>query len=129
MALYDKLAATSLRLLTKYGMSVTLRQSSLGAGNYNPATGVVTPETDVDTTRKALILDQPGSQISQRFGNNNQANSLVQQGEKWLYLDANGVAPSLQDKIIINEVEYAIMDVQETGPGGVPVLYMLMVRR
>jgi hypothetical protein len=129
MALYSKLATTALRLLTKYGAEVTLRQSSVGSGDYDPPTGAVTREADVDTTRKALLLDQPGSQISQRFGNNNQANSLVQQGEKWLYIDANGVAPALQDKIIISHVKYTIVDVQEMGPGGIAVLYMIVVRR
>lgn len=129
MALYDKLASTALRLLTKYGRSVTLRQLAVGEGGYDSATGEVTMPDSVDTTRNALVLDQPGTQISQRFGNNNQLNSLVQQGEKWLYMDANGVAPALQDKVIIDEVEYTIQDVQETGPGGIPVLYMLMIRK
>ena len=129
MALYSKLAITALRLLTKYGAEVTLRQSSVGGADYDPGTGAATPEADVDTTRKALLLDQPGSQISQRFGNNNQANSLIQQGEKWLYMDANGVAPELQDKIIINSVKYTIIDSQEMGPGGIPLLYMIVARR
>lgn len=131
MALYDRLTATALRLLTAYGREVTLRQLSVGSADYNPATGESTPagnDGTTDTTRFAVVLDQPGTQISQRFGNNKQANSLVQQSEKWLYMDANGVAPALQDKLIIDAIEYTIEDVQVTAPGGVVILYMLMVR-
>lgn len=128
MALYDKMATTAARLLAKYGRTVQLRQQSTGSGDYDPATGTSTPEVLTTTDRKALALDQPGSQISQRFGNNNQANTLINQGEKWLYMDAKGVAPAMQDAVIIDAIEYRIIDVQVMGPGGVPVLYLIVVR-
>ena len=131
MALYDKLALTAARLLARYGTSVILRQLSHGNADYDPASGGAIPEGvdgTTDTTRKGLVLDQPGSQISQRFGTNNQINSLISQGEKWLYIDAKGVAPAMQDKLIVKHIEYTIIDVQEFGPGGVPILYMVVAR-
>lgn len=132
MSFYGKSAATAQRLLTKFGMTVILRQLSTGSADYDPKTGGAVPEGQdgsTDTNRKAIVLDQPGSQISQRFGNTLQNNSLVQQGEKWLYMDANGVAPALQDKLIFGGIEYAIIDVQELAPAGIPVLYMVVVRK
>ena len=107
-----------------------LRQFSEGNADYDPDTGKAILEggSSTDAERKGLVLDQPGTQISQRFGNNMQANSLVQQKEKWLYLDALGPKPAMQDTLIVDQVEFAIIDVQEMGPGGVPLLYMIVVR-
>jgi hypothetical protein len=131
MALYDKLALTASRLLAKYGTTVILRQLSQGSADYDPNSGGAVPDGmdgTTDTNRKALVLDQPGSQISQRFGSNNQANTLISQGEKWLYIDTKGAAPTLQDKLIVKNIEYTIIDVQEMGPGGIAILYMVVVR-
>jgi hypothetical protein len=132
MALYDKLALVALRLLTKYGTDVVLRQLSAGGGDYDPSTGEAIPEGNdgsSDSKRKALVLDQPGTQISQRFGSTLQSNNLIQQGEKWLYMDAKGAPPVMQDKLILTGIEYVIIDVQEYGPGAVPILYLLVVRK
>lgn len=132
MALYDKLAATAFRLLNRYGTKMILRQLSSSSADYDPSTGIGSPsgiDGSTDADRKGLVLDQPGSQISQRFGTNNQGNTLIQQGEKWLYLDAKGSEPAIEDKIIIKDIEYTIIDVQEIGPGGVAILYMLVVRK
>ncbi len=128
MALYDRLALTAKRLFDKFGRTVYLRQRT-AASDYDTSNGSANATDEaVDDPRKGLVLDQPGSQISQRFGNNHQANTLVQQSEKWIYLDALGVRPCLQDKLIVDDIEYAIIDVQEIGPGGIAVLYMLVIR-
>lgn len=126
MALYDKLALTTKRLFDKYGQEVVLRLNS--PGDYDPETSSVAPLGTSDHKRKGLVMDQPGSQISQRFGSNNQNNTLVSQSEKWIYLDAIGDKPAMEDKLVVQSKEYAIIDVQEVGPGGVPVLYLLVVR-
>lgn len=120
-------------MLTKYGVSVTLRSYSAGTGSneYDPNTGTGTPlglTGTYDTTRKALITDQPGSQIQRKFGQSLEKDTLIETGEKWLYLDANGIAPDLQDHIIINNIDYSIVDVQVTGPGNIPVLYLLVLK-
>lgn len=132
MALYEKLALTTKRLFDRYGRQVHLRQRNSGTGDYDPSTGgaaVAGTDGSTDVPRKGLVMDQPGSQISQRFGNNQQNNTLVQKTEKWIYLDAIGVKPALEDKLVIDDVAYSIIDIQETGPGGVPVLYLLVIRK
>lgn len=118
-------------MLTKYGQSVTLRPYSAGGGDYNPSTGAAAPsgpEGALDETRKALTADQPGSQIQRHFGQTNQTDTLIQTGEKWVYLDANGRAPCLQDHVLINSIDYVVIGVQVTDPGGVPLFYLLILR-
>ena len=131
MSFYSRLAGTTLKMLTKYGVSVTLRPYSVGASDYSPSTGVASPsgpDGSYDGVRKGLLTDQPGSQIQRKFGQTLQENSLVQSSEKWLYLDANGPAPRVQDHIVYDSVTYTIIDSQVTAPGGTPLFYLLVLK-
>lgn len=131
MTFYSKLTATTLRLLKKFGQPLVLRPYSIGGGDYDPVTGVATPDGmtgQYDETRQCLPTDQPGSQIAQRFGQTLQDGSLVQSADKWVYMDGVGRAPTLQDRILLQGVEYAIINVQVTDPGGVAVLYLMVLR-
>jgi len=125
MDFYDRAAATTLRMIKQYGMPVTLRRQSVG--NYDPSTLGATVQTE-DSTRYMLKLDQPGSQIAQRFGSNFEKETLRERNEKWGYMDANGPAPQLQDRIIMEGIEYTLQDVQMCGPGGKVVFYQLVMR-
>lgn len=126
MDFYGRAAQTTLRMIKKYGMPVTLRRQSVGT--YDPSTLGATVQTN-DSTRYLLKLDQPGSQIAQRFGNNYEKETLRERNEKWAYMEAtNGPAPQLQDHIIMEGVEFVLVDVQAVGPSGVPVIYQLVMR-
>ena len=131
MTFYSKVSAMVVRNLTKYGLSVTLRPLSEGGGDYDPDTGLASPSGTAgtyDETRKALLADQPGSQISIHFGRTLQNGTLIQDSDKWVYMDADGAVPKLHDNVIIQSIEYKIVNVQVTNPGGVAVLYLLVLR-
>ena len=128
MLFRSEMAATSLQMLTEFGMDVTLRRYNVGSSIYDPTTGIATPVAVTDTTRKALITEQPGQRIGPQYGATLQKGSLVQEADKWIYMDANGPAPALQDHVIFNDIDYNIVDVQETAPGGIPLLYLLVLR-
>ena len=125
MDFYGRAAATTLRMIKQYGMLVTLRRQSVGL--YDTATLGATVESN-DTQRYMLKLDQPGSQIAQRFGANFEKETLRERNEKWGIMDANGPAPQLQDRIIMEGIEYVLLDVQVLGPNGTPVFYQLVMR-
>jgi hypothetical protein len=128
-ALYTRLNATVIRMLKSYGQEVTLRRYSQGAGDYNPATGSASGGVSyTDTTRNALTADQPGSQIARHFGQTLQKGSQIANKEKWLYLDASGAAPTLMDHVLLDGVNYSIVNVQVTAPGGVALFYMLVLQ-
>lgn len=127
---YNKIAARVLKSFTKYGQDIILRQYSVGGGEYDPATQTasVSGGTVTNTTRKGLVTDQPGTRIGPQYGVNVKKNTLIQDGEKWVYVDAIGPAPKIQDHMIISGVEYAVVDVQVTGPGGIAVFYLVVLR-
>lgn len=127
---YNRIARNVLRQLTKYGQNVTLRQYSVGGGDYDTITQTTSSAVDnyVDSTRKGLVTDQPGTRIGPQYGTNVKTNTLIQDGEKWLYIDPNGPAPRPQDHMIVNGVQYAVADVQVTAPGGIPLLYLVVLR-
>jgi hypothetical protein len=127
---YNKLAARVLKSLRKYGQNVTLRQYSVGGGEYdsNTQTASIRGGPSTDSVRKGLVTDQPGTRIGPQYGTNLKPNTLIQDGEKWVYVDAIGVAPKIQDHMIVNGVEYNIADVQVTAPGGIAVFYLLVLR-
>lgn len=125
---YNRLADRVLLKLTKYGRKVTLRQVFVG-GDYDPATQTASSVASVvDTVRTALVTDQPSKRIGPQYGVNLKAGTLIQDGEKWVYLDAKGAPPKIQDRMVIGEVEYAIVDVQSISPGEIPVVYLVVLR-
>jgi hypothetical protein len=127
---YNKIAARVLKSFTKYGQDIILRQYSVGGGEYDPQTQTasVSGGTPTNTTRKGLVTDQPGTRIGPQYGTNAKQNTLIQDGEKWVYIDAIGPAPKIQDHVILGGIEYAVADVQVTGPAGIPVFYLVVLR-
>lgn len=125
---YNRIAKNVLKALTKYGQSVTLRQYSVGGSDYDPATQSASLPAPVDTIRKGLVTDQPGTRIGPQYGTNQKPGTLIQDGEKWLYIDAIGPSPKVQDQMIVNGVMFTIADVQVTGPGGIPLFYLVVLR-
>jgi hypothetical protein len=128
---YVRLANNVAKKLAEYGRSVTLRQYPNGASGYNPATLSVTSATTtpVETIRNALVTEQPGTRIGPQYGTNTKPNSLIQDAQKWIYMDANGPRPNPNDKVVIDNVEFTVTDVQETAPGGIAVFYLVVLNR
>ncbi len=118
-ALYTRAAATSLRLLTKYGRDVTLRTYT--PGSYNTSTGTVSPSTS-DATRKGALFDYGKGQERVR-------ETLITAEDKRCLLDANGSAPQLKDHIVVGTDNYVIMSVGVINPAGTVALYDLMIRK
>ena len=119
---YAKLADKALKLLTKHGQDITLRTTVVG--DYNPSTGTATT-TVTDTTRKGVIFDYN----LVVYGNDTINNTLVQAGDKRLYLDANGVAPSLNDQVIVGGVTFQIKNIKDLSPAGTCILFDCTIRR
>lgn len=125
---YNRIAINIQKKLSKYGQSVTLRQFSVGGSDYDPATQVASLPASVETIRKALPADQPATRMGPQYGMNLKANTLITDTEKWLYLDARGSTPKMQDQVLLNGAWFSIVDVQVTAPGGIPLFYILVLR-
>lgn len=122
MTIYDRAAATALRLLAKYGEDVTLRAYTVGT--YDPETGTTT-NTTADTARKAATFDYPRLNQGQVLA----GQTLIQQGDRQCLMDANGAAPTMADHVIVDSIEYVIKDIKTLSPAGTPVLYELQLRK
>jgi hypothetical protein len=129
---YGPLAETAFRLLTEYGRSVTLRKFTPGGGGkYDPSTARAVSNSQtakLDKTRQAIVVDAPANRIGSQYGSSVKEGTLIQEFNKWCYMDANGAAPTNQDHIIVGSKTYKIFNVQEYAPGGIPLMYLVVLR-
>lgn len=121
-AFYDKLAATSLKLLTKYGRAVTLRRPAAGA-TYDTATSSVVPGGVASDT----VLR--GAPFDFKSGETETAGGLVKAGDKSLLLQATSPRPTVADQVLIGAEAWEVLDAQTVSPGGTDVLHRLHIRR
>jgi hypothetical protein len=119
---YGKSAATTLRLLAKFGQDVTLARRS--TGTYDPALSAA-PVTETLETRKAVLLDY--DRIN--FGETLQDGTRVQAGDRRCLMGTDGSPPTNFDFIVVGEARYPIKVVKELNPAGTPVLYDMLIRR
>ena len=115
---YAASAATSLRLITRFGQSVTRR--TFTGGTYSTSTGRTTP-TIADTTRKGVLLPLKNGQTTI-------AGTLIQAGDAQLLLDAEG-AVLQTDHYIIGNKEYSVVSFEALAPAGTAVLNTIHLRR
>ena len=96
----DKVAG---KLLDKLGGDVTIRYVS--GGSYNTTTGVIT-ETTSYTNVKGHVYD-----VSV-----NEANDLIQAGDKRLMVAADDLAtaPETKDRVVISSIVYQVIRVETT---------------
>lgn len=120
--IYARAYATTLRLLTKYGKTVTLR--TVTPGVYDVATGSSVDVTS-DGVRKAIFFDF--DRIN--FGQTLRDGTSIQQGDRRCIMDANGVTPTNLSRVIDGATDYGIVAIKELNPAGTPILYDMLVRR
>ena len=118
MTIYDRAQASALRMLTKYGQTVTLRSHTDSI--YDPATGQ-NVSTVTDTYRKGVKLGFGANQTSIR-------GQLIQVEDARLLLDPSGDSPLPQDIIVLQGIEYTIVSIDDTNPGGINCLFDLHLR-
>lgn len=116
MSLYSETAADVTASLKEYGVSTSLRQTTLGA--YDPTNGNAVPTTgNVSVT--ALVIDYPIRYID---------GTKILAGDKQAYV-APGTAPKVNDELLWMGEWWRIVSVETLAPAGVPVLYTLQVRK
>lgn len=117
---YDRVANTALRQIIKFGGKFTVTRRI--TGTYNPATSTAT------------ITESSQSDISGVFNNYEEADidgTLIKSGDTQLLIPAVGVTrPENEDTVTdASSTKYTIKKVTPIQPNGLPVLYILQVRR
>lgn len=127
-AFYDRMAATALRLIERFGQTATLSDTpEPDPDDYDPVTGTGPVIVPVTQPGQVILLDY----TVQEAGIINTAGSLVQQGDKKIMLAAKGLAwpPTMTTTILVDGLTWTIINIKSTNPAGTPLVYELHGRR
>ena len=132
-AFYDKMGATALRLISRFGQTITLRDTV--PVEYDPVTGGSTPETTVDQSAQAILQDYALQQAGMSYAEG----TVIKHGDKKILVaamakDANGqpvqlTPPQLTTTVIADGATWTIVNIKEITPAGTPLVYELQGRR
>jgi len=109
---FARLKATADRLIARFGKTAVLVSFETSGPDFDP--------TVTETTTDITLVE-----LSYSLTNRNE--SLVQSGDK-LFLVQADAAPSLDDKIRLDGVDYAMVDVQPLSPGPLVLVYEVQAR-
>ena len=126
MSDYASDAADVLDALQEDGMAMTVRRTS--AGIYDPATGKVTGGIDTDYPTYGLIKT-PTMYRSGGSGDFFFNGTLVQTGDKFIFLGTLAITPVPGDLLIFGSEILTINTLIAIEPGGVPLAYVILARK
>jgi hypothetical protein len=118
-ALDAKARATALKLLNKYGKSVT--HTIVTEGSYDPITGDVSAPSTTTEVPKALVED---------FNGVDYISGLVEKGDRKLTIPASGFAePKPNDRFTVGSDVYTVIAVETVWSGDQAAIYVSQVRK
>ena len=116
-AFYTGLAATALRLLTKFGTTVTITRTT--GQSIDPVTGVVTPGTTANLSTTGLLKKYPDDLMD---------GTRIMTGDRSLIL-SNEVEPLLTDNPVIGGESWSVVSIETVKPTSVALVYFVQVRK
>lgn len=119
MSIYDRPAATALRLLAKYGQQMTLTERSTGA--YAPATGSAAV-TEAGQTVTGAVFDYPARLID---------GTRILTGDKEVFVAASGLTVTPKPGMKLTDAAGSVFEVikaEALSPAGTPVIHTLQIR-
>lgn len=116
MSFSSRMAATSSRLLTKYGSAVTVTRTT--TGTYNPASGDV-----ISTVTTYTGVGNSDTYSKFEIDNINILNTDIK------FLFYSDTAPIVNDVVSYNGVSYRVLDVGIDIAQGTNILYTLQLRQ
>lgn len=119
-AFYTGLRETADDLLTDYGQTMTLT-SVVAPSDYNPADGDAT-NTETDYPVTGALIDIASEQVD---------GTTIFATDQRILLSAEGlsVTPKADDNIVVSSASYKIIRVKPINPGGIAVVYDIIVRK
>lgn len=121
---YDRMASTALRLIERFGQTITLRDTV--QGEYDPVTGSQTPDVEVERPAQAILQDYALQQSGMSYAEG----TVIQQGDKKILVAAQGLTPpQLTTTVLADGVTWTIVNIKEINPAGTPLVYELQGRR
>ena len=101
---YDEMAVMALEMITEFGQPMIIRTTQ--PGEYDPDIGGEVPGPTFEQKAQGILLDFTGQEF--------QANSLIQQGDKKIMLAAKGLTwpPTLVTTILADGLTWTIVNVK-----------------
>lgn len=137
MAFYINLAATSLRLVTRYGTTATLGRKS--AGTFNPVTGSYSgAQTNTTGTIRCVVLTYTVEGVKQLFTGETRADNGIMEAFKQgrlrkLIIAASGAPfePAAGDTVTgLESAEWTVLGVNPLKPDQTtPLIYTAAISR
>jgi len=112
---YEKMQATALKMLKRFGEEYTFTRTTDGA--YNPATGKTSQSTS-NFSKFCAIFD---------YNDRERTLESIQAGDRRVV--AEQYSYQIGDKVSINSESYRVVSVEEINPSGTKVLSTLQVRK
>lgn len=125
-AFYDRMAATTQRLIGQFGRTVTLRRVSR---TYDPITGSET-ETVEEQAVTCVILPASKGTV-EAFDIKFERGTLIESNLRAVKLPAKGLQwpPAPGQEMLLDGETWRVIGVTPSSPGGVDLVYSLSVQR
>lgn len=114
---YEKMAATALNLLEKFGGDVVFSRET--GGSVDPITGTITPGIDASVTTTGLLKPYPDKMID---------GARILASDRELVLSSEQ-EPLPTDKPVIAGEEWAIVEINTVKPFDTVIVYFCQLRR
>lgn len=122
---YERMAATAIRLITRFGQSGTI--SDVTPGTYDSATGVTTGDTPISQTAQMILLDYSLQESGAKYNEGTQ----VLAGDKKILIAAQGLAwaPMMTSRITADGAVWQAVNIKVSNPAGTPLVYEIHGRK
>lgn len=122
---YSRMAATALRLITRFGQAATL--DDVTPGTYDPVTGETTGDTPITQSCQLILLDYSLQESGIKYAEGSQ----VQNGDKKVLLAAQGLTwvPQLTTTITADGAIWRVANIKSSNPAGTPLVYEIHGRK
>jgi len=114
---YGSLVTVANELIDEFGQDATLQRPSDAAGGADPWN----PKADAPTS-SAIVLVETGHSIAHR------ARTLIKTGDRSFMVSVEGLAPTIEDKILLDGDIHFLLDSRPLDPGGTSVVYNVLTR-
>jgi hypothetical protein len=127
-AFYDRMSATALSLIAKFGRELTMSRKI--SGSYNPETGLVDDDISEAQTIRAVVLPASKGTV-EAFDSKFEAGTLIESNIRALKIAADGLLwpPSPGNSITIDGEVWTMIGSTESSPGGTPMVYSASIKR
>lgn len=123
---YERMAATALRLITRFGQVGTI--SDVTPGTYDAVSGdELTPDTPISQTAQMILLDYTLQESGAKYNEGNQ----VLAGDKKILIAAQGLAwaPMMTSRITADGAVWQAVNIKASNPAGTPLVYEIHGRK